>query len=474
MAQKTRKVFENITVHGTGAKGKAVGRAADGKVVFLDYAAPGDVVDVIITGSKKSYYEGRITHFHSYGAGRTKPQCGHFGVCGGCKWQHLSYAQQLELKSQEVMENLKRIGGVVPEEILPIVPSEQVFGYRNKMEYSFSNKRWYSREEVESGMELTEIPAAGFHAPRVWDKVVQIDECHLQDDTGNRIRNRVFRFAMENEYSFYDARAHHGLMRSIMLRNNRRGEWMVVFQFGENQKAEIKALLSMVQSEFPEVISLQYAINTKMNDSWYDLDIKLFAGVAEIEESMQAPGRESALRFTIGAKSFYQTNPEQAEKLYTAAAQMAGLTGHERVYDLYTGTGTIAQFVAHQCREVVGIESVPQAIENARENCKLNAVSNCSFEVGDMRFAFSDDFLKKHGQPDVLITDPPRDGMHPKVVEQILKIAPKRIVYVSCNSATQARDIAMMKDHYVVKKAQAVDMFPQTFHVESVVMLEKK
>jgi len=308
----------------------------------------------------------------------------------------------------------------------------------------------------------------------VWDKVVQIDQCHLQEDTGNRIRNWVFNYAQQNELSFYDARAHHGLMRSIMLRNNRKGEWMVVFQFGENKKAEIKDLLNKLQLEFPEIISLQYAINTKMNDSWYDLDIRLHSGVAEIEENMQAPGREAALRFAIGAKSFYQTNPQQAEKLYTVAAEMAELTGNERVYDLYTGTGTIAQFVAHRCKEVVGIESVPQAIENARENCKLNGVSNCRFEVGDMRFAFSDDFLKNHGQPDVLITDPPRDGMHPKVVEQILKIAPKRIVYVSCNSATQARDIALMKEAYTVKKVQAVDMFPQTFHVESVVMLEKK
>jgi 23S rRNA (uracil1939-C5)-methyltransferase len=474
MVKKAIKILEKINVHGTGAKGKAIGRAEDGKVVFMDYAAPGDVVDVQVTGSKRNYYEGHIVAWHSLGEGRTEPVCAHFGVCGGCKWQHLSYAQQLELKAKEVTENIRRIGGVEAEEILPIVPSEKSYGYRNKMEYSFSNKRWYSREELESGAELPEMPAAGFHAPKVWDKVVQIDQCHLQEDTGNRIRNWVFTYAQQNELSFYDARAHRGLMRSIMLRNNRKGQWMVLFQFGENKKAEIKDLLNKLQLEFPEIISLQYAINTKMNDSWYDLDIRLHSGVAEIEENMQAPGREAALRFTIGAKSFYQTNPEQAEKLYTVAAEMAGLTGNERVYDLYTGTGTIAQFVAHRCKEVVGIESVPQAIENARENCKLNGVSNCRFEVGDMRFAFSDDFLKNHGHPDVLITDPPRDGMHPKVVEQILKIAPKRIVYVSCNSATQARDIALMKEAYTVKKVQAVDMFPHTFHVESVVMLEKK
>jgi len=399
---------------------------------------------------------------------RTEPVCQHFGVCGGCKWQNMAYEHQLFYKEKEVLENLKRIGKVEIAETKPILGSEKIYFYRNKMEFSFSNSRWLTESEIASGEDIQNKNALGFHIPGMWDKILNLEKCHLQEDPSNDIRNKVRDFATENNIEFFNPRDQIGLLRTLMIRTSSTGEYMILIQFYQEHKAKRELLLDYITEEFPDVTSLQYVINEKGNDTIYDQEVIKYFGQDFIYEEMEG------LKFKINAKSFYQTNSQQAYELYKIARDFANLSGDELVYDLYTGTGTIAQFVAKKAKHVVGIEAVPEAIEDAKENAKLNGIENTSFFAGDMKKIFTSGFISEHGQPDVIITDPPREGMHKEVVEQILSVKPKRIVYVSCNSATQARDLQLMDAFYKVEKSQAVDMFPQTHHVENVVCLSLK
>ena len=466
--QTNKVIFENITVLDAGAKGVSVAKAPEGQVIFIPNVVPGDVVDVQTLKKRKAYFEGKAIKFHQYSSDRVEPVCQHFGACGGCKWQNMNYDKQLFYKNQEVFNNLKRIGKIDLPEFEPILGSKKQFFYRNKMEFGFSDTRWMTEAEIQSGVKFDNKNALGFHIPRMWDKILDISNCHLQEDPSNAIRNEIKRFANENELAFFNARNHSGLLRTLMIRTASTGEIMVLIQFYKENKTQRELLLNHIYATFPQITSLQYVINGKANDTLYDQDIKLFKGRDYILEEMEG------LHFSINAKSFYQTNSDQAYELYKITREFAGLTGNEVVYDLYTGTGTIAQFVSKQAQKVIGVEGVPEAIFDAKENAKRNNITNCEFYVGDMKNVFNDDFIAQHGQPDVIITDPPRDGMHKDVVEQILKIAPKKVVYVSCNSATQARDLALMDEHYKVIRVRPVDMFPQTHHVENVVLLEKR
>lgn len=467
--RKSRKqVFENVEVIDAGAKGKTIAKAPDGKVIFLPNAVPGDVVDVQTFKKRKAYYEGKATVFHKLSDKRTTPVCEHFGTCGGCKWQDMAYEHQLFYKQKEVTNNLTRIGHIELPEVTPILASKAPYFYRNKMEFSFSDSRWLTQEEVQSDKDLGDRNALGFHIPGMWDKILDLNTCHLQADPSNAIRNAVKAFAIENELEFFNTRNQTGLLRTMMIRTSSTGDIMVMVQFFKEDKAKRELILDFIADTFPEITSLQYVINGKANDTIYDQDVICYKGADHIFEEMEG------LKFKINAKSFYQTNSNQAYELYKITRDFAGLTGNELVYDLYTGTGTIAQFVSKQASKVIGVESVPDAITAAKENAQLNSINNVEFFVGDMKQVFNTDFIKAHGKPDVIITDPPRDGMHKDVVQQILNIAPKRVVYVSCNSATQARDLALMDAEYKVIKTQAVDMFPQTFHVENVVLLERK
>ena len=470
MARKKtdRIVFENVEVLDAGAKGVSVAKAPDGKIIFLPNVVPGDVVDVQTTKKRKAYYEGKATVIHKFSEHRVEPICEHFGACGGCKWQNMSYDQQLFYKHQEVYNNLKRIGKIELPEFEPILGSKEQFFYRNKMEFSFSNARWLTEEEVKSDAELVRENALGFHIPKMWDKILDIKKCHLQQDPSNAIRNEIRAFANANEMEFYNPREASGFLRTLMIRTASTGEIMVLIQFFKENKKQRELLLDFLMERFSEITSLQYVINGKANDTIYDQDVKLYKGRDYILEEMEG------LKFSINAKSFYQTNSDQAYELYAITRDFAGLTGEELVYDLYTGTGTIAQFVSKKAKKVVGVEAVPEAIADAKVNAERNNITNCEFFVGDMKNVFNDEFIAQHGHPDVIITDPPRDGMHKDVVEQILKIAPKRVVYVSCNSATQARDLALMDELYKVVRVRPVDMFPQTHHVENVVLLELK
>ena len=467
--KKTDKiVFENVEILDAGAKGVSVAKAPDGKVIFIPNVVPGDVADIQTFKKRKAYYEGKAIKTHIFSEHRVEPVCEHFGVCGGCKWQNMKYSQQLFYKNQEVYNNLKRIGKIELPEFAPILGSEKQFFYRNKMEFGFSSSRWMTDAEIQSGEDLDNKNAVGFHIPRMWDKILDIKKCHLQQDPSNAIRNEIRRFANENNLTFYNPRNHEGLLRTLMIRTASTGEIMVLIQFFEKDKDGIDLMMNFLAERFPEITSLQYVINQKLNDTLYDQDIILFKGRDYILEEMEG------LHFSINAKSFYQTNSEQAYELYSITRDFAGLTGEELVYDLYTGTGTIAQFVSKKAKKVIGVEAVPEAIADAKENAKRNNITNCEFFVGDMKNVFNDEFIGTHGKPDVIITDPPRDGMHKDVVEQILKIGPKKVVYVSCNSATQARDLALMDEMYKVTKVRPVDMFPQTHHVENVVLLERK
>lgn len=470
MARKKtdRIVFENVEVLDAGAKGVSVAKAPDGKIIFLPNVVPGDVVDVQTTKKRKAYYEGKATVIHKFSEHRVDPICEHFGACGGCKWQNMSYDQQLFYKHQEVYNNLKRIGKIELPDFEPILGSKEQFFYRNKMEFSFSNARWLTEEEVKSDAELVRENALGFHIPKMWDKILDIKKCHLQQDPSNAIRNEIRAFANANNMEFYNPREASGFLRTLMIRTASTGEIMVLIQFFKEDKKQRELLLDFLMERFPEITSLQYVINGKANDTIYDQDVKLYKGRDYILEEMEG------LKFSINAKSFYQTNSDQAYELYAITRDFAGLTGEELVYDLYTGTGTIAQFVSKKAKKVVGVEAVPEAIADAKVNAERNNITNCEFFVGDMKNVFNDEFIAQHGHPDVIITDPPRDGMHKDVVEQILKIAPKRVVYVSCNSATQARDLALMDELYKVVRVRPVDMFPQTHHVENVVLLELK
>lgn len=474
---KPLPLLEHITIESVAAEGKCIFHYDD-KVVFVPFCVPGDVVDVQITKKKHSFMEGRVERIISYSKVRETPMCEHFGICGGCKWQNLPYEEQLKAKQQQVFDQLTRIGKVELPPFQPILGSVKTKEYRNKLEFGCANKRWYTKEEIaalppkEEGQEgnLSES-AIGFHITGAFDKIYPIKKCWLMDDLHNEIRNEISRYAKENSISFYDIRAQHGLLRDLMMRNSNTGEFMLLVQFhydeeGDEQKA--MQLLQHIADTFPQITSLIYVDNQKGNDTFGDLELTTFKGTDFIYETMED------LKFKVGPKSFYQTNTDQAYHLYCVARSFAQLTGGELVYDLYTGTGTIANFVAHQAKQVIGIEYVPEAIEDAKENSHVNGINNTLFYAGDMKDILTDDFIQEHGQPDVIITDPPRAGMHADVVKVILNAAPKRIVYVSCNPATQARDLQLMDADYKVTAVQPVDMFPHTPHVENVVLLERR
>ena len=474
---KPLPLLEHITIESVAAEGKCIFHYDD-KVVFVPFCVPGDVVDVQITKKKRSFMEGRVERIISYSKVRETPMCEHFGICGGCKWQNLPYEEQLKAKQQQVFDQLTRIGKVELPPFQPILGSVKTKEYRNKLEFGCANKRWYTKEEIaalppkEEGQEgnLSES-AIGFHITGAFDKIYPIKKCWLMDDLHNEIRNEISRYAKENSISFYDIRAQHGLLRDLMMRNSNTGEFMLLVQFhydeeGDEEKA--MQLLQHIADTFPQITSLIYVDNQKGNDTFGDLKLTTFKGTDFIYETMED------LKFKVGPKSFYQTNTDQAYHLYCVARSFAQLTGGELVYDLYTGTGTIANFVAHQAKQVIGIEYVPEAIEDAKENSHVNGINNTLFYAGDMKDILTDDFIQEHGQPDVIITDPPRAGMHADVVKVILNAAPKRIVYVSCNPATQARDLQLMDADYKVAAVQPVDMFPHTPHVENVVLLERR
>jgi len=465
MARKRDKVVRDVLVEEVAAEGKALARIGE-VVTFIEGVVPGDVVDVLITKKRKNYWEGRPYRFVSYSEKRADARCRYFGVCGGCKWQHLDYADQLIFKEKQVRDAFQRIGKVSVGEWLQIMGSQEVFNYRNRLDFSFSDKRWLTREEVESGTDFGERPALGFHVPGRWDKVLDVEECHLQPEPSNAIRNRVRDLALENGISFFDPVNQVGYLRNLTLRNTTTGEWMLLLAVHTDRPKWLRAILDPIVAEFPQLASVMYVINDKRNDTIYDLDIQLYAGRDHIMEVMEG------LQFKIGPKSFFQTNGKQAEELYRVARDFAGLTGSETVYDLYTGTGTIALYVSKKAKRVVGIEQVEAAIADAKVNAELNGIGHASFFAGDMKDIFTPEFIAREGRPDVIITDPPRAGMHGDVVEQLLRLAVPRIVYVSCNPATQARDLQLLSEMYDVVKVRPVDMFPHTHHVENVALLE--
>ncbi|MCI6874881.1 MAG: 23S rRNA (uracil(1939)-C(5))-methyltransferase RlmD [bacterium] len=466
--KKSLPLLEQVTITDVAAEGKAIAKVND-MVIFVPFVAPGDVVDIQLTRKKNSYAEGKAVHFHSYSPHRVEPFCQHFGVCGGCKWQHIPYEDQLKYKQKQVLDNLTRIGKVQPEEVLPILGSAKTTFYRNKLEFTFSNKKWLTEEEVKSGVTPDTWNGVGFHIPTLFDKVLDIQKCWLQDDISNRIRNCIKAYCLSHEgYPFFDLRNQEGFIRTLMIRTASTGDLMVVVVFFHEDQERREALLSHVAEQFPEITSLLYVINGKCNDTITDQEVIVFKGKDHIIEEMEG------LHFKVGPKSFYQTNSEQAYNLYKVARSFAGLTGNELVYDLYTGTGTIANFVARQSKQVIGIEYVPEAIEDAKVNASLNGLENTLFYAGDMKDILTADFIQQHGRPDVIITDPPRAGMHDDVIKTILAAEPKRVVYVSCNPATQARDLSLLDVKYALKKVQPVDMFPHTHHVENVVLLEKR
>lgn len=474
--KKPLPILEHITITDVAAEGKSLARVDD-KVIFVPFTVPGDVVDLQITKKKHKYCEARVLRFIEYSNVRAIPKCEHFGICGGCKWQNLPYEEQLKAKQKQVFDQLTRIGKIDLPEFLPILGSVKQFEYRNKLEFGFSNKRWLTNEQVASGETFSNMNAVGFHITGAFDKIYPIEKCHLMDDLHNRLRNAIRDYAFEHELSFYDLRAQHGLLRDMMIRNSNTGEWMLLIQFGKTIDTrngadawelteEGRDLMQYIADTFPEITSLLWVYNPKCNDTFGDLPVHVFKGNDHIYETMEE------LRFKVGPKSFYQTNTEQAYHLYCVARDFANLTGNELVYDLYTGTGTIANFVARKAKKVIGIEYVPEAIEDAKVNSEINGIDNTLFYAGDMKDILTEEFIAKHGRPDVIITDPPRAGMHEDVVNTILQARPKRIVYVSCNPATQARDLALMDAQYKVAAVRPVDMFPHTPHVENVVLLE--
>ncbi len=467
MGRKKNIVLEHISITGTAAKGKALAKHEDGRVIFIKEGVPGDLVDLRVIKKRKNYFEAEIIRLHRRAPQRITPVCAHFGICGGCKWQHMTYAMQLDQKQQEVIDNLERIAKVNVEQFLPIKGAEETFFYRNKMEYSFSDSRWLTQEEINT-QETFKRNALGFHVPGKWDKIVQIEKCHLQEEIANEIRNFCKKEGERQELNFFNPRHQSGHLRTLMIRNSSQGQLMVLVQFFEASKNEIDQYMQAIAQAFPQIQSLLYTVNTKANDTIYDQEISCFKGDTFIFEEMEG------LEFRIDAKSFYQTNSKQAYELYKIIRSFADLNGKQVVYDLYTGTGTIALFLAAQAKQVIGVESVPQAILNAKWNADHNKVANVSFEAGDMKKVFNDGFIDRHGKADVVITDPPRDGMHSDVVHQLIKLSAPRVVYVSCNSATQARDLGLLDPYYKVVKSQAVDMFPQTHHIENVVLLEKR
>lgn len=469
MARKRRpqQIVENILITDVAAEGKAIAKI-DGMTVFVPFVVPGDIVDIQITRNKKSYAEGKAIRFEKYSEIRTTPVCEHFGVCGGCKWQNLPYEEQLKYKHKQVMDNLERIGKVELPEAQYIMGAPETTFYRNKLEFTFSNKRWLTEKEISSNKEFKNMNSLGFHIPGLFDKVLDINKCWLQGSLSNDIRNAVREYCNDNDYSFFDIRKQEGMMRTLMIRNTSIGELMVIVVFFEDDEDKRNSLMEFIANKFPEITALLYVINQKGNDTITDQEVITYKGNEAIYEEMEG------LKFKIGPKSFYQTNSEQAYHLYEVAREFAQLSGNELVYDLYTGTGTIANFVAKDAKKVIGIEYVEEAIEDAKVNSANNNIDNTLFYAGDMKDILNQEFINEHGQPDVIITDPPRAGMQDDVINTILFAEPQRIVYVSCNPATQARDINLLDTKYRVAKIQPVDMFPHTHHVENVVLLERR
>ncbi len=469
MGRRNRhKTFENLEVIDTGHKGKSVAKTSEGHVVFVDNAVPGDVVKAKSYKKRRRYYQAKPLEFVKLSKHRTEPVCEHFGTCGGCKWQNMKYDQQLYYKQKSVEDNLKRIGHLEFPPILDIKASEDIYFYRNKMEFSFSNNRWLTQDEIDSGQDIKQKNALGFHIPGMWDKILDLNTCHLQQNPSNAIRNEVKQFAVDNGLSFFDVKKQTGLLRTLMIRTTTTNEVMVLIQFYDDKPNERQLILEHLKQNFPEITALLYVINQKANDTIFDQEVVCYHGQEFITEVMED------LSFKIDAKSFYQTNSKQAYELYKITREFAKIKGDEIVYDLYTGTGTIAQFVAKSVKKVIGIEAIPEAIEKAKQNAIANQIKNCEFVAGDMKKVFTKQFISKHGQPDLVITDPPREGMHKDVVKVLLELKPKRIVYVSCNSATQARDLELLDVSYKITQVRPVDMFPQTHHVENVVSLELK
>ena len=464
--KKPLPVFEQVEIMDAGSEGKAVARI-DNYVIFVPFVVPGDVVYIRVVKRRKKYLEGKAIKLHKASPIRIEARCEHFGLCGGCKWQNLDYADQLKFKQKQVTDNFERIGKLDIPEVRPIIGSEKQYFYRNKLEFTFSNRRWLSEEELEQ-KENADMNGLGFHLPGMFDRIIDLENCYLQAEPSNSIRLALNRFSREQGFSFYDSRNHEGFLRNVIIRTSNTGDLMVIMVFGSDDEAGIHKMMEFLKNEFPGITSLNYVINTKKNDSISDLEVNHFAGERYITEEMEG------LKFRVGPLSFYQTNSNQAYTLYKVAREFAGLTGKELVYDLYCGTGTIANFVAQHASGVVGIEYVETAIHDAEENAKLNGHENTLFFAGDMAKVFNREFTDTHGRPDVVITDPPRAGMHPKVLDQLLAVAPVKIVYVSCNPATQARDIALLTEKYDLKVIQPVDMFPQTHHVENVSLLTLK
>lgn len=458
--------LENLKVIDASSDGQSVARI-DNAVVFIEGGVPGDVVDVEVYRKKKKFFEARIVAFKEKSPDRIEPICSHFSICGGCKWQHMSYSKQLHYKQEQVEQALVRIGKIEIPPLLPIVGSRKTEYYRNRLEFTFSNKRWLTREEIGTDASASE-DVLGFHVPGRFDKILDVKTCYLQDDLSNVIRNSVKDFCKDHGFAFFDVVALEGFMRNLIIRSTSTGEFMVTVVFHEDKVKERNLLMNHLKTQFPQITSLQYIINTKRNDTVFDLPVHLFSGRDYILEEMEG------LKFKISAKSFYQTNSEQAYELYKITREFAGLNGKELVYDLYTGTGTIANFIARKAHHVVGIENVPVAIEDAKQNAKENSLQNTTFIAGDIKDTLTDEFVKIHGKPDVIITDPPRAGMHPDVVQKMIELNPKKIVYVSCNPSTQARDLALLDSQYKVCIVQPVDMFPHTTHVENVVLLKRR
>lgn len=467
-------IIENLVVETMAAEGKCVSRI-DGKVIFIEGGAPGDTVDVQIYKMKSSFLEGKVTAIKSYSPNRVDPFCIHFGTCGGCSWQHIAYETQLQYKQQQVIDNLSRLGGLELPSIFSIIGSSKSRFYRNKLDYTFSAQRWLTREELHSEDNQGQgEPALGYHIPRKYDLVFDVKECHLQPDPSNAIRLAVKDEAIKNNIPFFDLRKQIGFLRTVTIRTANTGETMVILQVTYDEMPWIEAILRRLERDFPQITSFQYVINGKRNDTFSDLTIETWKGNPYITETMPKPDGSGLLRFQVGPKSFYQTNSEQAYQLYQVAWKMAGLKGHERVYDLYTGTGTIANFVAGQAKEVVGLEYVAAAIEDAKKNSTLNGITNTRFYAGDIKDLLNESFLSVNGRPDTIITDPPRAGMHEDVTRMLLQAAPSKIVYVSCNPATQARDLSILSSDYHIVAIQPVDMFPHTTHVENVVELVRR
>lgn len=461
---KANPLLNNIRITDLAAEGKAIAKV-DGKVLFVPFAVPGDLVDVQVTRKRKNYLEGYVTVYHELSKDRVEPFCQHFGVCGGCKWQNLPYQMQLNLKQEQVLEQLTRIGKLQLPEVNSILGSANTRYYRNKLEFTFSNFRWLTQEEIESSEEIERSPALGFHVPGKFDRVFDVNECYLQSEPSNSIRLAVANFAREKGFSFYNIREGHGFLRNLTIRTSSTGDVMVILSVFEDDRPKIEAILNNLSQKFPEITSLMYVVNPKVNDTINDLEIVTFRGKDHMMEEMEG------IQFKVGPKSFYQTNSQQAYELYKVVRDFAGLKGNELVYDLYTGTGTIANFLAKSCNKIIGVEYVPEAIEDAKANSQINAIGNTFFIAGDMKDVLKPSFFDEQGYPDVIILDPPRAGVHPDVIKSLQDAKPKKIVYVSCNPATQARDINLLGDGYKVIKVQPVDMFPHTHHVENVVLL---